>query len=102
MLSFLIDFAEAMAKRVSFVSPFQSLPLAFTGALMMLFGAGAWGRWAYLWVFLCIPAGLGLLIMLPNAGKELGVLLVAGPLLVSYPIVRRYYRNLAVRQLDCA
>jgi len=67
---------------------------------MMLFGAGEWGRWAYLWVFLCIPAGLGLLIMVPNAGKELGALLVAGPLLVSYAIVRRYYRNQAVRKSD--
>lgn len=100
MLFFLIDFAEAMAKRVSLVSPFLSLPLAFTGALMMLFGAGEWGRWAYLWVFLSIPAGLGLLIMVLNAGKELGALLVTGPLLVSYALVRRYYRNQAVRQSD--
>jgi len=102
MLTFLTDFDETMAKRVSFVGPFQSLPLAFTGALMTLFGAGARGRWAHLWVFPCIPRGLGLLIRFLNARKEPGALLVAGPLLVSYPIVRRYYGNLEVRQLDCA
>jgi hypothetical protein len=89
-----ISFAERMVEHNrSFINPFVSLPLAFAGAVMMVYGSGEWGRWAYLWVFLSIPAGLGLLILFPDAGKELGVFLVAAPLLGSYAIVRRYYRR---------
>jgi hypothetical protein len=93
LLFFLMDFAEAMAKNLTFVSPQLSLPLAIVGVIMMVFGAGAWGRWAYLWVFLSIPSGMGLWVIFPHMGWRLGLFLVAAPLLGSYSIVRRYYRH---------
>jgi hypothetical protein len=89
-----ISFAERMIYRDgSFIHPLVSLPLAFAGAIMMVYGAGEWKRWAYLWVFLSIPAGLGLSILFPHAEKELGVFFVVAPLLGSYAIVRQYYRR---------
>lgn len=32
------------------LSPFLTVPLSFVGALMMLYGGGQGGRWAYLFV----------------------------------------------------
>jgi hypothetical protein len=45
-------------------SPFVAVPLALVGALMMLYGGGQWGRWAYLWVFVSVPIVITLLGML--------------------------------------
>ena len=52
------------------MNPFLALPLGLIGALMMLFGAGEWGRWAYLWVFLSTPLVVSSLLssLLPATG----------------------------------
>lgn len=33
-------------------------PLGILGAVLMLYGVGEWGRWAYLGVFLSIPLSM--------------------------------------------
>jgi hypothetical protein len=81
-------------------SPFLAVPLALVGALMMLYGGGQWGRWAYLWVFVSVPIVITLLGMLSEVYPALDFvfakpLLLAGiplPMVVSYLLVRRYYR----------
>ena len=53
------------------MTSFLSLPLALVGVLMVLYGVGEWGRWAYLLVFLSIPATfIGYCILFPHSGKE--------------------------------
>jgi hypothetical protein len=81
-------------------SPFVAVPLALVGALMMLYGGGQWGRWAYLWVFVSVPIVITLLGMLSGVYLALDFvfakpLLLVGiplPMVVSYLLVRRYYR----------
>ena len=77
------------------MSPLLSLPLAVSGSLMMLYGVGEWGRWAYLWVFLSIPLSFSFLSVLPSAwnSKDLGVLFPAIAATVSYGFIRRFYRQ---------
>ena len=88
--------------RETMMNPFLAFLLVFVGALMMLFGVGEWGRWAYLWVFVSTPLIVSLFLVIPwpkwrdnlNSGsKETGVLLFALPFVVSYIAVRRYYRH---------
>jgi hypothetical protein len=81
-------------------SPFVAVPLALVGAVMMLYGGGQWGRWAYLWVFVSVPIVITLMGMLSEVYPVLDFLfakplLLAGiplPMVVSYLLVRRYYR----------
>jgi len=84
------------------MNPFLAFLLALVGALMMLFGAGEWGRWAYLLVFVSSPLVVSLILIIPWpkwveninwGGKETGVLLFALPFVASYIAVRRYYRR---------
>ena len=79
-----------------FLHPAVALPLVLVGAVMILFGVGEWGRWAYLWVFLSTPLVVSVFLLLPSSqwgGKEGGFLIFGLPLVVSYVIVRRYYRR---------
>jgi hypothetical protein len=91
------------------MNPYWACPLGLVGAFMMLFGAGEWGRWAYLWVFLSTPlvVSVVLLIPLPDWGgraywvvEKMGILVFVLPLVVSYAIVRRYYRHRDLRPVD--
>jgi len=94
MLAFTVAFAlRVFDYEQHIVSPFLSLPLALVGALMILYGVGEWGRWAYLWVFLAIPISLCLLLLVPGTGnsKELPVVVAAVAAIVSYGAVRAYY-----------
>jgi hypothetical protein len=83
------------------LSPLVSLVLSLVGALMMLYGVGYWGRWAYLWVFFSIPlviTPLGLLASrYPGAdwlfAPPVLMLLVAVTMPVSYLLVRIYYKR---------
>lgn len=87
------------------LSVYLALPLAAVGALMMLSGAGVWGRWAYLWVFLSTPIVVSLLLVLspliPDIPpswvildpKLLGALVFSLPMPLSYVFVRRYYHR---------
>ena len=76
-----------------FVSPFLSLSLAGLGALMMLYGVGEWGRWAYVLVFLSIPVSLFLLLLIPGSGssKMLPVIVAAVAAFATHAGVRAYY-----------
>jgi len=76
-----------------FISPFFLLPLSVIGALLMLYGVGEWGRWAYLCVFFSIPASLCLLIwILPGTGsKLLPVIGIAAAAFAVHARVRAYY-----------
>ena len=75
-----------------FISPFLSLPLMIIGALLMLYGVGEWRRWAYLWVFLSIPASLCVLFVIPGIGsKVLPVLVIAVAAFTIHARVRAYY-----------
>ena len=81
----MLGFTVAFASRVSghdphLISPFLSLPLALVGAVMMLYGVGEWGRWAYLWVFLSMPISLWLLLLVPGAWDSIGLPLIVAAL----------------------
>jgi hypothetical protein len=85
------------------ITPFLSLPLVFIGLFMMLYGAGEWRRWAYLWVFLSIPISLCLLHLIPGAGNDKGspVIVSAVAAFGTYAGVRAYYaRRVRGRRLD--
>jgi len=71
--------------------PFLLVPLGFAGAFSMLFGVGEWRRWAYLWVFFSVP--IGILATALVGSKEMGVVAFATPMVVSYALVRLYYRR---------
>jgi hypothetical protein len=76
------------------ISPFLSLPLVFIGALMVLYGVGEWGRWAYLWVFLSIPISLFLLQLILSASGASPVILAAVAAVAAFTTnfgVRTYY-----------
>src|SRR5277367_3341750 len=77
----------------SVISPLLSLPIALSGALMMLFAVGAWGRWAYLWVILSIPTALLLISTALPGDKGLGIgLAVTVTAFTTNAAVRAYYR----------
>jgi len=61
----------------TYLHPYLSPPLALAGALSMLFGSGAWGRWAYLFVFFTIPGMVillvAVLILLSTRGLSLAM-----------------------------
>jgi hypothetical protein len=91
---------EFSAPPEHWISPYLALPLAFVAALMMLFGAGEWGRWAYLFVFVSTPFVMFLLFVIPMPkwlddifNKESIVLLFALPFVFTYIAARRYYRR---------
>jgi hypothetical protein len=68
------------------------LPMGFIGAVLMLYGVGEWGRWAYLWVFLSIPLSM-LLWFVPfyPQGKDAGALAPAVVAVSAYFLAKRYY-----------
>src|SRR6267142_2992177 len=92
-----------------FLSPFVAAPLSLVGALMMLYGGGQWGRWAYLWVFLSVPivaSPLGWVSATYPApaldfifAKPLILVGFPLPMVVSYLFVRRYYRRGDMKKL---
>ena len=87
----------------NFMSPYLAAPLLLVGTLMMLFGAGEWGRWAYLWVFVSTPIAISSLIRLPPffAGDKItGMVIFSLPVVISYVIVRVYYRRQDARALS--
>jgi hypothetical protein len=92
------------------MSPYLALPLAFLGALMMLYGAGEWGRWGYLLVFVSTPlvAFLAFIIPWPKwfedsmGNKGSFVLFLALPFVLSYIAVRRFYRRRDARNNSTA
>jgi hypothetical protein len=83
--------------------PALAIPLTFVGGLMMMFGGGVWGRWAYLWVVFSSPvAGVTMMVVdryLPGwdryvpLGKFLGVLVLGAPMVISYFFVTRHYKR---------
>ena len=82
-------------------SPLLAVPLSFVGALMMLYGGGQWGRWAFLWVFVSVSIVVSSLALLSKAypaldfmfNKPLALLVFVSPMVVSYLLVRRYYQH---------
>jgi hypothetical protein len=94
-LDFFLRLSEPYLRQTT-MNPFASLPLAFVGALMTLFGVGELKRWAYLWVFASMPASFFLLALMPNSvgdSKEMGVVFPFVGAMVSYAVVRGYYRR---------
>jgi hypothetical protein len=91
---------EFSSPREHWISPYLALPLAFVAALMMLFGAGEWGRWVYLLVFVSTPLVLFLFFVIPlpkwfddSLNKGSFVLLIILPFILSYIAARAYYRR---------
>jgi hypothetical protein len=90
------------------LSPFFAVPLCFIGALMMLYGGGQWRRWGYLWVFMSVPiVGSALGLLAENYPKldslfatPLILILFASSMVVSYLLVRRYYRRRDMQSLS--
>jgi hypothetical protein len=98
MLALVLEFSSPSER---WMSPYLALPLVFVAALMMLFGAGEWGKWAYLLVFVSTPlvAFLGFIIPWPKwfedsiGNKGSSVLLCVLPFILTYIAVSRYYRR---------
>jgi hypothetical protein len=83
------------------LTPQAAVPVCFVAGLMMLFGGGQWGRWAYLWVFASVPIVVTPLGLLARAypqfdslfAKPLLIVFFAAPMPISYLLVRKYYRR---------
>jgi hypothetical protein len=81
------------------LSPYVAAPLSLVGALMMLYGGGQWGRWAYMWVFVAGPIVVSSLAVFSKAYPALDFLFAtplllgyfALPMVASYLLVKRYY-----------
>ena len=90
--------------REQFLHPAIALPLVLAGALMILFGVGEWGRWAYLWVFISTPLVVSVMLLFPDSkwgnSKEAGVLIISLPMILSYLVVRQYYRWLDAKNAN--
>jgi hypothetical protein len=71
--------------------PLGLVVISGVGAVMMLFGAGEWGRWGYLLVFLSFPVSMLLLFLVPKAGKEVGIVIPSLGSVGTYIVVRAYY-----------
>jgi hypothetical protein len=84
------------------MSPFLLVPLSLVGALMMPFGAGEWGRWGYLLVFLAIPVSFSLLFLIPSTVKDIGVIIPTVAAAGTYVVVRGYYARRKNRKADNA
>jgi hypothetical protein len=78
-----------------------AIPLAFVGGLMMMFGSGVWGRWAYLWTFLSVPIVMVAMVAAHRYfpaidalfAKPIVILLFIAPMAVSYLFVKNYYKR---------
>jgi hypothetical protein len=95
MISWL-GMADVSVRGERWASPFLLVPLGLVGAFAILFGVGEWRRWAYLWVFVSIP--IGILVMALADSKEMGVVAFATPMVVSYALLKLYYRRRDARQ----
>ncbi len=86
--------AQMVRHNSEFISPFFLLPLLLVGAVMMLYGAGEWGRWAYLWVFLSFPISLAISVSIPGGSGDKGLPVVVSAVVATgvYAAVRAYYR----------
>ena len=96
LIFFSIEFMAGVRSHDSHLSfgPLLALPTALSGALMMLFGVGEWGRWAYLWVILSIPITLCVVsTMLPGDKGLMVGLAIAVTASASHAAVRAYYRR---------
>jgi hypothetical protein len=90
------------------LSPFFAVPLCFIGALMMLYGGGQWGRWAYLWVFMSVPImGSALGLLAQNYPKleflfatPLILILFTSSIAVCYLLGTKYYRRKDTRRTE--
>jgi uncharacterized membrane protein len=97
----LIDQATIHDRSVTNTNAVVSLVLAIVGASLMLFAVGEWRRWAYLAVFLSIPATFIILTVLPQRITDsLGLfglpglaLILASVAWAAYLLSRRYYRR---------
>src|SRR6266850_1516430 len=65
MISWLALVLRFSSPPETIANPFLAFLLALFGALMMLFGVGEWGRWAYLWVFVSTPLMVSLFLVIP-------------------------------------
>jgi hypothetical protein len=89
--------------RSEFLRPALAIPLTFVAGLMMMFGGGVGGRWAYLWVVFSTPVvGVTMTAVdrhLPGRdryvplGKFLGVVVFGASMVISYFFVRRHYKR---------
>jgi len=83
-----------------------SLPLAFVGVLMVLYGVGEWRHWGYLLVFLSIPVtfiacAFADSLLFPHGGKDHVplVLLITGlAAFLTLAAVRSFYQRRVLGQ----
>ena len=87
----LLDRLTAVHHANGYLVPLGLIAVSGVGAVMMLFGAGEWGRWGYLSVFLSFPVSLLLLFLLPHAGKDVGAIVPTLASVGTYIVVRIYY-----------
>jgi hypothetical protein len=77
------------------INPWLLLAIGCASPLMILYGVGEWGRWAYIWVPLSLPFSLWFMMSshLFPYDKEFPVIGVAVAMITTYAIVRMYYRR---------
>ena len=116
MYSWIALITVALKNPYQMMNPYLAGPLLLVGAFSMLYGADVWRRWAYLYVFLATPVVVSLFILTSHFVPEdasspgwselwgiidpklLGVLVFSLPTVVTYWIVRRYYRTQDARK----
>src|SRR5215469_5270428 len=87
----LVDRLTSIHHEKGYLGPLGLIAVSGVGALMMLFGAGEWGRWGYLFVFLSIPISLLLVFLAPGAGGNAVVFVPTLASVSTYSVVRAYY-----------
>ncbi len=101
MMIFSLDLTEqtiAHNRSLTNTKPLVSAMLMIVGVVSILFGVGEWKRWAYVSVFLSIPATFAILTVLPNRFTDWLSLPILAAILVSvawtaFVLSRRHYRR---------
>lgn len=93
MSAFLIFFTDmsVLDHKRGYSTSLGLLAIFILGAVMMLYGAGEWGRWGYLFVFFSIPVSFLVSLVVPFAREEAGVIVPTLASVGTYFVVQAYY-----------
>ncbi|HEY1172322.1 MAG TPA: hypothetical protein VGH19_13190 [Verrucomicrobiae bacterium] len=79
-------------ERSNILHPLIALPLVVLSSLMLLYGIGQWGKWAYLWIFHApLPSAFVFDLLNTGTGKGDALLPIVLSPVIAYFIVKAYY-----------